>query len=1109
MKYSLSIIVIIVLLVTLSLSGVVFAFTGPGSLSPGSGNGAFQVDSNFNIGFGTNLATPTGDSTNAVFGRVITIASSSDPGLALRNLSTGGGKYILYARSNGRFVIWDDTAFRPRLFIDSNGNVGIPGNGQFFFTPSSTLQVAGNIQTDAAFVGSMPATSIVGGAFSSSNYAFPSSLAIGTTTYTGLPTSGLYVVGNVGIGTIAPDEKLQVYGTAAVPSNTTNNGIFNIHSTTDAEIDFGLHSATPYAGWIQVKRGLNDGSSFPLALNPNGGNVGIGTSTPSQLLTVGNNNQFTVGNTGAVQANGYQCNGGSCSYSWGGDTTIYREAAAYDLGLRSGTNPMTFRIYNTYADASNYERLDISGNAGAAYAITSQAAGTGTARNITLMGGNVGIGTATPGQKLTVAGTIESTTGGIMFPDGSVQLTAGGNSSSIGWVRSGSYVSLATSTDWVGIGTATPSAPLQINNTATTTGGLYVKSSGYSSADPFRVYYTAGSANYLAIGEVNGAPGIKVPTGQTLPLHSPVMIGLGAPKIVIDSTGWSSNIWSNARSERLQVYGDVYASGNIVTGGTMTTNVGASNVSAGTFGFTAGKGNYRFEGAATTNDVLKVDATNERVGIGTGSPSYKLEIGSLSGAVEPTSLKISGSATNGTQIRIGDSYTGSIGTRYSGADTFVASNAYQSVLGTDSWAKTANTYSSAMLSLGIGISTSSPAFQIKYSPANTASGGITSFFTNDLFTVLGNGNVGIGTTGPGEKLEIAGNARISGHYKFTGAGAHYFKTEGGTAATDKFTFRFSDDQDVLTIAGDGNVGIGTTGPSQKLEVVQSGLNLKSAIVIGDYSTQATDFSELSLRKSNTITNGSNVTTAAGDILGRISAYGVELNPNFQEAARIDFVQGSGVVTKVPAEIQFWTSPGGSTAVQQRMVIDKTGNVGIGTTTPTSALHVIGDIRASGNVIAGGTMTANVSAPNVSAGTFGTTAGKGNYTFEAAANTNNVLKVDATNERVGIGTASPLVKFQVAGSIGISNGGIIGQGNAYGTPGNTYNGTLELYNGSTGNTTLQSATAYYLLLNPAGGNVGIGMTAPNRKLDVQNIVGVEDTTGTEKIYLYAEGGGADV
>ena len=40
----------------------------------------------------------------------------------------------------------------------------------------------------------------------------------------------------------------------------------------------------------------------------------------------------------------------------------------------------------------------------------------------------VGIGTTAPTSKLTVAGLIETTIGGVKFPDGTIQTTAGGGS---------------------------------------------------------------------------------------------------------------------------------------------------------------------------------------------------------------------------------------------------------------------------------------------------------------------------------------------------------------------------------------------------------------------------------------------------------------------------------------------------------------------------------------------------------------------------------------------------------------------------------------------------------------------------------------------------------
>ena len=114
------------------------------------------------------------------------------------------------------------------------------------------------------------------------------------------------------------------------------------------------------------------------------GNVGIGTATPGYKLDV----------NGIANASNWQI---------GGNAT----GAAGSVGFLNSNGP-TVQFYGS-----------TSAGAGVMTFVTA-----GSERARIDASGNVGIGTGSPSSKLTVAGTIQSTTGGVKFPDGTTQTTA-------------------------------------------------------------------------------------------------------------------------------------------------------------------------------------------------------------------------------------------------------------------------------------------------------------------------------------------------------------------------------------------------------------------------------------------------------------------------------------------------------------------------------------------------------------------------------------------------------------------------------------------------------------------------------------------------------------
>ena len=106
-------------------------------------------------------------------------------------------------------------------------------------------------------------------------------------------------LGYVGIGQATPLNSLDIadiHGTLPPTSGTTQAGSI-LTETGDVGLTVGIDNNSPFAGWIQVanKSALN--VNYDLLLNPNGGTVGVGTTSPSTSYVF-----EVVGATGASAA---------------------------------------------------------------------------------------------------------------------------------------------------------------------------------------------------------------------------------------------------------------------------------------------------------------------------------------------------------------------------------------------------------------------------------------------------------------------------------------------------------------------------------------------------------------------------------------------------------------------------------------------------------------------------------------------------------------------------------------------------------------------------------------------------------------------------------------
>lgn len=227
--------------------------------------------------------------------------------------------------------------------------------------------------------------------------------------------------GNVGIGTTAPDNAIQVLdasGNNLINFSNSQNGTFLGYKAGAVTIGADNTFVGYGAGSADTTGAQNTANGY-LALNANSGGY-FNTANGSQALK---------SNTTGIQNTANGAYALSNNTTGGNNTVLGYNAGRYILGgstANTASNNSVYIGYNAYPLASGDTNEIVIG--GAATGLGSNTAVLGNGNTVTTeLNGNVGIGTTNPGAKLEVSGSLKLTSGSggsITFQDGTTQSTA-------------------------------------------------------------------------------------------------------------------------------------------------------------------------------------------------------------------------------------------------------------------------------------------------------------------------------------------------------------------------------------------------------------------------------------------------------------------------------------------------------------------------------------------------------------------------------------------------------------------------------------------------------------------------------------------------------------
>ena len=666
--------------------------------------------------------------------------------------------------------------------------------------------------------------------------------------------------------------------------------------------------------------------------------------------------------------------------------------------------------------------------------------------------GNVGIGTSSPGDTLEISKVssnhgIKLTRTGTSSGSASLQVQSGGKLA----LTSGSDFAINTpsatdalvvkaTTGNVGIGTTSPGNKLTLPN------AQYIswKDPAGTGENCWLGQDSSGDFN-INIGQSGGSLLLKTANTERLRIDSSGNVGVGT----------SSPSSYNSNGQSLVVAG----TGNTgITVSSGTASKSSIMFADGTGGTAAYRGSLKYD--HSSDDMILSTATAERmridssgnVGIGTTSPSSKLEVSGQIAAVDATDSSIIAKVSNISGVR--DAYL-----KFndgSGTEGHIRYNHYNKFLDIN----------------------------------NTETGGWLTLSTENAerMRIDSAGNMGIGTSSPSAKLQVESNASEVNSVKFhnTSATGYGMYSKGGSGSRYIMKIADKDSNSKFIIDGSGNVGIGTTSPSGQLHI-------------------------------------KNTSGTGGFTLTRTTA---ETTPTIN----ISTDSTKTVIANWGAGLAFSTAATSGTP-SQRMIIDSSGNVGIGTTSPSSKLDVAGNVNVTGSVTCDSVASSGALTLGENAVTHGIINSADTLYFNCDSNNSgSSSKFIFGTDRSGFAGGSERMRIDSSGDVligqtsqtgytfaqklvvgdGDDNDGITIQSGA------THQGNLA-FNHSSGTTaygriSYQHQTNYmqFFVNNSermridSSGNVGIGTSSPSEKLDVNGnskFKGITETQTTSSGTTY--------